>query len=87
MKHLKSCIFAAVAALVTFWSCKQEDPYVVTVDAPETFTYIDHKYDEALIFHRTVLSATKFSSAFPITPSSGWSLPVSAIPWIRCSLP
>ena len=66
MKNLKSCIFAAVAALVTFWSCKQEDPYVVTVDAPETFTYIDHKYDEALIFHRTVLSATKFSSAFPI---------------------
>ena len=66
MKNLKSCIFAAVAALVSFWSCKQEDPYVVTVDAPETFTYIDHKYDEALIFHRTVLSATKFSSAFPI---------------------
>ena len=66
MKHLKLCIFAAAAALVTLASCKREDPYVITVDAPGTFTYIDHKFDEAQVFHRTTLSSSKFNSVFPI---------------------
>lgn len=65
MKKL-NLFFAALAALVTLASCKQEDPYVVTVDVPETFTYVGSTYDEAQIVHRTVLSASKFSSVFPI---------------------
>lgn len=66
MKHLKLCIFAAAAALVTLASCKREDPYLTIVDVPDTYTYIDNKLDDAQIIHRNVLSTSKFSSVFPI---------------------
>lgn len=66
MNKLNRYIFATAAILVTLASCKREDPYVVTVDVPETFTYVGSTYGEAQIVHRTVLSASKFSSVFPI---------------------
>ncbi len=62
----KLTVFAAIAALVSLASCTREDPYTLTVDAPETLTYLDHKYDEAQVLHRSILSASKFSSVFPI---------------------
>lgn len=71
MNKLNTYIITAFAVIVALVSCKREDPYVITVDVPETFTYIDNKYDEAQIVHRTILSTSKFNSVFPIKVNKG----------------
>lgn len=66
MKKLYLSTFAAVAALLSLASCVQKDPYVETIDVPETLTYVGSTFDEAQVIHRTILSASKFNSVFPI---------------------